>query len=595
MPDSAPITVGSKVRQMPWRSLSLWRRFAAFLLIALVLLGSLSIWVGKTELTQQRELALEEGTHHVRREANGLKAEIAGIAKDLQFLISQETVISRAEGHESRQASVEQLFKSFSEAQGRYDQIRILSLTGQELTRVDLVDGQGIIRERKQLQNKSHRDYFLNSLSLKPYELYVSPLDLNVEHGEIEQPLKPMIRFVTPIVNVAQQSIGLLVLNFRAGEILERIRDRNRLMRGALWLVDINGNYLLAPDRDSEWGWLLGHSRNFSTDFPSAWKVICPTHSVIFEASDFQFTTERLDFESGTAELSVKDNVDAPQLINTISASPIYLISAMSTADVLAPASRTLQRLMLFDMITLGLSIAICLFGAHTIEARIIRTAEIMTSEFQLRELSQKLLTVQESERRKLSRQLHDDLGQIATAIQLDIRSTLKTQLPDNAEKNLKRASHEVEILLQQMQAVATGIRPTVLDDLGLVEALKTHIKLYEERSQVCVDLKCDDDLKFSPQLEETLFRIVQEGLSNVAEHAQTDRTEVRLRVQKDEVLLEIQDWGCGIPRSVLNNTARLGLLGIRERIRLQGGQFELTTRKNHGTRWSIRLPIPTT
>jgi len=158
-------------------------------------------------------------------------------------------------GEESTRDKLETDFALFVEKKGLYDQLRLLDLDGKETIRVNL-DGQTASAvESDSLQDKADRYYFRASKALRPGEIFVSDFDLNVEHGSIEKPFKPVIRFVTPVVGDAGQVQAFLVLNYLGADLLRELGSSP--VPGHTLLLRQDGHYVRAVEASDAWGWFL--------------------------------------------------------------------------------------------------------------------------------------------------------------------------------------------------------------------------------------------------------------------------------------------------------------------------------------------------
>ncbi|GEM_PF-457642 len=179
-----------------------------------------------------------------------------------EYLYAQQTTPMAPTVEMARQA-VEQEFLAFSQSRGNYYQVRYLDQTGKEIVRVDTDDtGHSWIVEQTQLQNKSDRYYFVQTMKLGPTEIFVSPLDLNQEHGRIEVPHKPVMRYAKPIFYPEGSRAGIVIVNVLANSFLQTVKD--------YWLVDANGYYLIHPEQSKRWGGPnnLKTGHNLSSDYP---------------------------------------------------------------------------------------------------------------------------------------------------------------------------------------------------------------------------------------------------------------------------------------------------------------------------------------
>ena len=148
---------------------------------------------------------------------------------------------------------MEKDFLIFSTKKKRYEQVRYINKEGNEIVRINYNNGNPSIVLKKDLQNKAPRYYFQETISLDRGELYLSPLDLNIEEGKIETPLKPMMRFTTPVFNKRGQKQCILILNYLGNIILNRLRFTTKDVSGRTMMLDLEGYWILDPSLDLEW------------------------------------------------------------------------------------------------------------------------------------------------------------------------------------------------------------------------------------------------------------------------------------------------------------------------------------------------------
>ncbi len=218
---------------------------------------------------------------------------------------------------------------------------------------------------------------------------------------------------------------------------------------------------------------------------------------------------------------------------------------------------------------------------------------ELRTSQA-LRALSARLQRIREEERSRVAREIHDELGQALTALKLDL-SWLAEGLPDGQEPlraQIHALSRRVEETIRAVRRIATTLRPSLLDDLGLAAALEWQAQ--EFRVHTGVRLRFASTLRdahLDRDLSTSVFRIFQEALTNVARHARATCVEVRLLERSGRLLLEVRDDGRGITESELSDREALGLLGMRERALALGGELKVTGSPRRGT--EVRLVVP--
>jgi signal transduction histidine kinase len=215
----------------------------------------------------------------------------------------------------------------------------------------------------------------------------------------------------------------------------------------------------------------------------------------------------------------------------------------------------------------------------------------------QLRQLSRQILSAQEDERKRISRELHDVIAQTLTGINVRL-AALKKEAAVNTkhlDRNIARTQRLVERSVNIVHEFARELRPAVLDDLGLIPALHSFLKLFSKRTRLSVHLKAFAGIEELEIAKRTvLYRVAQEALTNVARHAHARRVELNIQKFHSVVHMEIKDDGKSFQvEHTLNakGNNRLGLLGMRERVEMVGGTFCVESAPGHGT--NVRVEIP--
>ncbi len=212
-----------------------------------------------------------------------------------------------------------------------------------------------------------------------------------------------------------------------------------------------------------------------------------------------------------------------------------------------------------------------------------------------LHTLSQRLVAIQEDERRRIGRELHDELGQSLTGVKLLLEMARRGADPPEAiGPLLGEAQALVATVMGQVRALSLNLRSTVLEDLGLLPALLWHVERYTQQTRIRVDLQHSGvDERFPTDVETAAYRIVQEALTNVARHAGVDRVSVRLWRADGQLCLEVADTGRGFrPQHAAAGAGSAGLAGMGERAALLGGHFEVDSAPGAGTRVVAILPV---
>jgi signal transduction histidine kinase len=215
----------------------------------------------------------------------------------------------------------------------------------------------------------------------------------------------------------------------------------------------------------------------------------------------------------------------------------------------------------------------------------------------QLRRLSRQILSAQEEERKRISRELHDVIAQTLTGINIRLAALKKEALVNTKglDRNIARTQRLVEKSVNIVHEFARELRPAVLDDLGLIPALHSFVKLFSKRTRIHVHLKAFAGVEQLAGNQRTIFyRVAQEALTNVSRHAQASRVEVNIEKLADGVCMKVTDNGKSFEvERVLNAKGRnrLGLLGMRERLEMVGGRFGVESAPGKGTTITAFVP----
>jgi signal transduction histidine kinase len=285
------------------------------------------------------------------------------------------------------------------------------------------------------------------------------------------------------------------------------------------------------------------------------------------------------------------DGIAAAQAILTQFALPVVFLTAVDADQILERAKLTEPfgyLLRPFSTRELRTVLTMALYK-HRAEAKLI------SSTCQLQALSRRVLVAQEFERRRVAVELHDELGQLLTAIKINLQ--LSARLQDRAPSELNTENIRiVDDALNQVRRIATGLRPALLDDLGLSPALKWIAGIIAARSSFRVDF-CQQEMpqRLAADIETACFRIVQEALTNISRHAQATVVTITLRHENEALLLCVRDDGRGFDLAAMRERAMLGasvgVLGMQERASLIGGHLDIESAPGQGS--LVRLSCP--
>ncbi|MFH1851828.1 MAG: PAS domain-containing sensor histidine kinase [Candidatus Neomarinimicrobiota bacterium] len=223
--------------------------------------------------------------------------------------------------------------------------------------------------------------------------------------------------------------------------------------------------------------------------------------------------------------------------------------------------------------------------------------ATLKSQQDTLKQLSGEVIRAQEKERKRISRELHDEIGQAMTAISfnLQIIQQISGKHGPALWQQVRDCQKLVQDTAQNIHRFSFELRPSLLDDMGLLPAIKAHARRYSERTGIEVTIQNDEAIEnTAPEIKTVLYRVFQEGLNNIAKHARADRVTVILRLTDGAIDLKINDNGTGFETTAAAGRTvgrGLGLTGIRERAKLVGG--EVTIESVPGTGTSLALHIP--
>lgn len=220
--------------------------------------------------------------------------------------------------------------------------------------------------------------------------------------------------------------------------------------------------------------------------------------------------------------------------------------------------------------------------------------AELRTSAARLQTVSRRLFEVQEEERRHLARELHDEIGQALTAAKINLQSITGSSGGSATLARLQESIAILDRLVVQVRQISLDLRPSMLDDLGLVPALRSLLDEQGRRASIAVGFSAEDmPENLEPEIQTTCFRIAQEAITNAVRHADATQIDVDLRRDDENLRFVIRDNGTGFDaKSAQAQTVGLGLIGIKERAALVGGRARIISSPNKGTTIEVSLPL---
>lgn len=217
---------------------------------------------------------------------------------------------------------------------------------------------------------------------------------------------------------------------------------------------------------------------------------------------------------------------------------------------------------------------------------------ELLLAKQELEQINQYTIEAIELERTSISLQVHDELGQAMTALKMDmnwVRQNLNnTEL---VERKLDRMIGMTKDVIRKVQRISSELHPGLLDDLGLVAAIEWHCEEFEERTGILCHLLLDEHYPDDPSVNLTLFRILQEALTNIIRHAHATDVKIKLKTLKHGIVLKITDNGLGLPPEKLTSGKSFGIIGMHLRVQQCGGVINFSSSPGKGTHILVKIP----
>lgn len=630
-------------RHLLWR---LWQVRRAFLLAllpwtaALLLIGGLSY----DRLSQSRLEPLRLAQNDLTLHGLTVLSRWSGFLKrDLLFLARSPALARALENQrDQRIDDLAATWLAFSETSGIYDKIRWIDETGRERLRINLEEGHAVRVPSAKLQEKTHRPFFYETMTLHPGQVYYSRLDLNIENDLIELPYKPTLRVATPLFDRQGNSRGVLVLNFLARVLLDRLAQMPSSFGLELNLIDHEGYWLLAPDPTQAWGFMLDHPEQaLARRNPKLWQAMQRRTSGQFTDSSGQWTFDTYSPVDGDPALLLETGgmdpptwwlaVHAPQsvvddlrqgvLLRSVALSALAFLAivlfvariTLATHERNQALARLRHRTVELDEANTSLSTA--LERQRAMQTELVRAEKLSSLGLLVAGVAHELNTpigaavVANStlikEREALDRQLADGLR----------RSTLTDFLAHQAEgnrligSNLERAAGLIRLFKQlAVDRAAVERRRFALAELvdDTLHMLRTRFKAspHSISAEIPADLQLDS---YPGPLGQVLENLVGNALTHAFPYQGSGEIRIgaRLLPGGEQIELSVADNGAGIAPEQLERifdpfmTTRRGQGGTGLGLHLAhhlttellGGSLAVSSAPGQGTRFTLTLP----
>ena len=541
-----------------------WRA-TVYALLAWSLPGLVLLFRYYSELEYIQTLEELRSRHVVELQADLVARSLDRMCVDVRFLAEQDDLqdLLRGQGDVAR---VAQEYATFLQAMGDYDRLSLLTGAGLELVRVEDRGGSVHVAGPGELQDRASSAGFRVAGSLKDGEVRFTPL-LDDESGSV-------LQVATAVADSRSSRRFVLMLGRRGADLRSGLTALAKQHPGRTLLQDGGGTVLHQTERGlTRPAPVAGRDARSKETDSDAWARIEREDHGQFLSGEGLYTFDTVRPERAEGGM-------------------LKVVSRVSTEEIRATVTAAYGR---HVWAALAAVFLIFVLSYHVAQGQVLRAEHrkrLADSERRMRALSTELLLAQERERGRVARDLHDEVGQIGTAVHLQLQRAAGAQSPEKKNELIARADEAVQGLMHWAQATASRLRPAALDDLGLKEAILLLVTQFEEAAGVRVGVELETgEQPLPPLASEQAYRIVQESLTNVAKQARATQVELRVERTGEELLLEITDNGVGFD-SEREPGNGFGLQGMRERVDLLGGRFELRSAPGQSTVVRVILPL---
>ena len=500
------------------------------------------------------------------------------IVSDLLFL-SGQTILQKLakEKKATSRKIVANEYLSFSKNKRTYDQIRFLDMNGTEIVRVNFNHGQPRIVLAEALQNKAKRHYFENTLQRKRGDVFISPFDLNLENGEIENPAKPVIRFGTPVFDGANQKSGIVILNYLGAEMLQQLERLSEGSLGQFVLLNSKGQWLKGLNPEDDWGYIYKKKTMQALDdsFPDAWWQINQAGSGQFYTAKGLFTFETIlkplsDFDSnlsGSHSWKVVSYVP-PELLNTRFHQLLFGL------------------LILYGLLSIGLSLLSWYFATALMHRKTEALKRQQTEKDLKLSLQEKVVLLQEIHHRvKNNLQVISSLLKIQ-ARYIEDKETLAIFQESKDRIHAMSAIHETLYQSDDLANIHTkDYIKKLVDNLFLSYGLDEIVSIIEVQD---IPLRVDDAISCGLIINELVSNSLKYAFSGV----QKGKITIMMSMNADsKILLTVSDNGVGLPENLdITTNKTMGLRLVHLMVdELQG---DIQVDKHKGTQFQIQFVL---
>ena len=339
-----------------WKNIS--NQFLRLFFPAALVFGLIVVYFYSSEIEKERIVLEATESLHLNLGRQVIEKDLEAAIDDLRVL-SEHSEFDKIDAplHPEALDHLAQEFLAFVRSKGYYDQIRFLDEDGKEAIRINLGSGHPYIVPKDQLQDKSGRYYFKNTLRLNDGEIFISPMDLNIEHSKIEIPAKPIIRLASTVFYGQEKKRGIVILNYLGSSLVRNFKEVTVGISDHAMLLNTDGYWLYSFRPELEWGFMLGHDHRFDKQFPSAWERITKMSKGHFYNSKGLFTFDTVYPLGEGVKSSVETTVSDGLSSSEIKDKEFYwkVVAHVSREELDAVAATITMKLLMVSIPLLGL------------------------------------------------------------------------------------------------------------------------------------------------------------------------------------------------------------------------------------------------